>query len=72
VLHVLGGPFETVDFRLYNEWGHQVFISTDPDLGWDGTMGGKPQPAGIYVYTVIGTTIDGREINISGNVTLIR
>jgi gliding motility-associated-like protein len=72
VLHVLGGPFETVDFRLYNEWGHQVFISTDPDLGWDGTMGGKPQPAGIYVYTVIGTTIDGREVNISGNVTLIR
>jgi gliding motility-associated-like protein len=72
VLHVLGGPFESVDFRLYNEWGHQVFISTDPDLGWDGTMGGKPQPAGIYVYTVIGTTIDGREINISGNVTLIR
>jgi gliding motility-associated-like protein len=72
VLHVLGGPFETVDFRLYNEWGHQVFISTDPDLGWDGTLGGKPQPAGIYVYTVIGTTIDGREVNISGNVTLIR
>ncbi|MCU0431835.1 MAG: gliding motility-associated C-terminal domain-containing protein [Bacteroidia bacterium] len=72
VLHVLGGPFETVDFRLYNEWGHQVFISTDPDLGWDGTMGGKPQPAGIYVYTVIGTTVDGREVNISGNVTLIR
>lgn len=72
VLHVLGGPFETVDFRIYNEWGNQIFSTTDPESGWDGTYRDKAQPAGVYIYTVTGVTIDGRTVNLSGNVTLIR
>lgn len=72
VLHVLGGPFSECDFRIYNEWGNLVFSTTDPDGGWDGTYQGKEQPGGVYIYTVIGTTIDGKPVNLSGNVTLIR
>ncbi|HTF05120.1 MAG TPA: gliding motility-associated C-terminal domain-containing protein, partial [Bacteroidia bacterium] len=72
VLHVLGGPFSECDFRIYNEWGNMVYSTTDPDGGWDGTYQGKEQPGGVYIYTVIGTTIDGKPVNLSGNVTLIR
>lgn len=72
VLHVLGGPFSECDFRIYNEWGNLVYSTTDPDGGWDGTYQGKEQPGGVYIYTVIGTTIDGNPVNLSGNVTLIR
>lgn len=72
VLHVLGGPFSECDFRIYNEWGNLVFSTTDPDGGWDGTYQGKDQPGGVYIYTVIGITIDGKPVNRSGNVTLIR
>lgn len=72
VLHVLGGPFTEVDFNIYNDWGNLVFSTTDPNGGWDGTYKGKPQPGGIYVYTVTGKTIDGRNVVLSGNVTLIR
>lgn len=72
VLHVLGGPFTEVDFRIYNDWGNLVYSTTDPLAGWDGTYKGKPQPGGIYVYTVTGTTIDGKHVTLSGNVTLIR
>lgn len=72
LLHVLGGPFSECDFRIYNEWGNVVYSTTDPDGGWDGTYQGKEQPGGVYIYTVIGTTIDGNPVNLSGNVTLIR
>jgi gliding motility-associated-like protein len=72
VLHVLGGPFQDVDFSIYNEWGNLVYHTTDPNGGWDGTYQGKPQPGGIYVYTATGTTIAGRFVKLSGNVTLIR
>jgi gliding motility-associated-like protein len=72
VLHVLGGPFAECDFRIYNEWGNVVYSTTDPEGGWDGTYQGKPQPGGVYIYTVVGITIDGKPVNLSGNVTLIR
>ncbi|HET6992837.1 MAG TPA: gliding motility-associated C-terminal domain-containing protein, partial [Bacteroidia bacterium] len=74
VLHVLGGPFKEVDFKIYNEWGNLIYHTTsvDPNEGWDGTYKGKPQPGGVYVYTVTGVTIAGRNVKLSGNVTLIR
>jgi gliding motility-associated-like protein len=72
VLHVLGGPFEEVDFKIYNNWGNEIFSTTDPEGGWDGSYKGTQQPVGVYVYTVTGTTIDGKKIKLSGNVTLIR
>jgi gliding motility-associated-like protein len=72
VLHVLGGPFRDVYFRIYNEWGNLVYSTTDPLSGWDGTYKGEPQPGGVYVYTATGTTVKGRYVRLSGNVTLIR
>lgn len=72
VLHVLGGPFKEVDFRIYNEWGNLVFSTTDPNGGWDGTYKGQKQPGGVYIYTATGTTVAGRYVKLSGNVTLIR
>ncbi len=72
VLHVLGGPFSEVEFHIYNGWGNEVFATSDPAVGWDGNFKGKPQPGGVYFYTVIGIRIDGKPVNLSGNVTLIR
>lgn len=72
VLHVLGGPFKEVDFRIYNSWGNEIFHTTDPEGGWDGTYKGVDQPVGVYVYTVEGITIDDKKVKMSGNVTLIK
>ena len=43
-----------LDFRLivFSRWGEQVFESSDPDHGWDGTFRGRKSPKGIYIYTV--------------------
>jgi len=71
-LHVLGGPFVEVDFRVYNGWGNLIFSTTDPNGSWDGTYKGEPQPGGVYVYTATGVTNKGRHLKTSGSVTLIR
>jgi gliding motility-associated-like protein len=72
VLHILGGPFETVEFKVYNGWGNLVYSTTDPKGGWDGTFQGQDQPVGVYVCTVSGVTIEGKTLKLSGNITLIR
>jgi gliding motility-associated-like protein len=37
-------------FAVYDRWGRQVFQGLSPSDGWDGTTGGKQQPAGTYVW----------------------
>ena len=69
---VKGGPFIEVEFRVYNGWGQEIFISNREDLGWDGTHNDKEEPVGVYVYTVKAITIDGKAYSKSGKVTLIR
>jgi len=70
---VLGGVFDAIDFRIYNNWGEIVFQTTDiTSLGWDGTHKDEPQPMGVYVYTATVTTADGAVVEISGDITLIR
>jgi gliding motility-associated-like protein len=72
-LHVLGGPMKDMDWRIYNEWGNEIFHSTDQnDGGWDGTYKGKPQPATRYVYILKGTTVSGDVIDMNGETTIMR
>jgi gliding motility-associated-like protein len=72
VFYVRGGPFETIDLKVYNGWGEMIFQTNDPTFGWDGTHKGKPVVSGVYVYTVVATTSEGDEFDRSGKVTLIR
>jgi gliding motility-associated-like protein len=69
---VLGGPFEQVELKIYNQWGNMVFSSADAKGTWDGKYNGTDQPAGVYIFTAKGKTVDGKEFNFSGDVTLIR
>lgn len=74
IFKVRGGPFKTVNLKIYNGWGEMIYESTDPhpDAGWDGTFKGVKQPMGVYVYTVQATTLDDKEYSKSGDVTLIK
>ncbi len=71
-LFVRGGPFTSYELRVFNEWGNQVFITDDENSGWDGSYKGKEQPAGTYIYTFVGETIDGEMYNLQGEIVLIR
>jgi len=72
ILVVHGGPYQKLKFIIYNEWGEVIFESNSQDLGWDGTFEGVPQPIGVYVYTVIATSLDGVTHHFWGDVTLLR
>lgn len=63
---------------VYNRWGRQVFHSTDPAKGWDGTINGKPAAQGAYYYIIqaTGTDLDKNgkpvQFKLSGDINLLR
>jgi gliding motility-associated-like protein len=59
-------------FRVFNRWGQLVFSTKTQNEGWDGKMGGKEQPAGIYVWMIEGIAHDNRIFSKKGTTTLIR
>jgi len=69
---VRGGPFESVDLKIFNSWGKMVFDSNGTEEGWDGKYKGKEQPIGVYIYVVKVVTIDGKEFEKKGDFTLLR
>ena len=72
VLLVKGGPFISIDFKVYNKWGELIFTTTDPNTGWDGSRNGAYQPLGMYAYTIKAVTIDNKEYTKTGDIKLIR
>jgi len=72
VFIIRGGPFETVDFRVYNNWGELIFDTDDGNVGWDGTYKGEPAPLGVYTWTFVVNIADGKVVKKSGDVTLMR
>ncbi len=71
-LFVYGGPFDDLEFKIYNNWGEVIFETNDASIGWDGTFKDKEQPIGVYVWTVRATTNDGAQHELSGDTSLIR
>jgi gliding motility-associated-like protein len=59
--------------RIFNRWGNEVFYTTNIDSrGWDGKLGGVPQPTGTYIYQITAVLKNGERKNLTGNFTLIR
>lgn len=58
--------------KIYDRYGGVVFESSDPDQGWDGRKNGKGLPLGVYHYIILATQNNGRVIEETGAVALIR
>lgn len=69
---VFAGPTSDFKIAVYDRWGRVVFETTDPFLGWDGTTGGNPQPAGTYAYICIYRLYQQPQRMQRGTVILIR
>ena len=72
MLFVYGGPFDELEFKIFNNWGEMIFMGTNQSEGWDGKYKGEIQPIGVYVYTVKAKTRDGVEHTLKGDFSLIR
>ena len=59
-------------FSLFNRWGEQVFTTTDPDKGWDGTFRGVKQDPGVFVWMAAVIDFDDKLIRLKGTTVLIR
>ncbi len=59
-------------FDIYNRWGENIFHTTDPYAGWDGSYKGNFAQEGVYIYRLRAKNSDGSDIEKVGSVTLIR
>jgi gliding motility-associated-like protein len=71
-LFVRGKGVDFFTFSVFNRWGQLVFQTSSLDVGWDGDYKGKPVNAGVFVYVLKGEFVNGEEIDLKGNVTLVK
>jgi gliding motility-associated-like protein len=64
---------DSYEFRVFNRWGEEVYLSTIPGEGWDGNYKGSPAQLDVYVWQVIAQeTLRGEKVTKMGHVTLVR
>ena len=59
------------DCSIFTRTGRRVAHLTEPSQGWDGKIGGKPAPPGVYYYVIKATGSDGHVYNLSGDINII-
>jgi gliding motility-associated-like protein len=66
---------QTFLLQIYNRWGELIFVSKDPEKGWDGSYGNTLEmaPIGTYTYNLnYKIKTQDQPKSISGHVNLIR
>lgn len=71
---VNGYDISTFHFVVFSRWGQKVFETSDSLQGWDGTIGGKPANAGVYLWfgNYINRSKPEDKVNLKGTVVLMR
>ncbi|MET0299333.1 MAG: PKD domain-containing protein, partial [Flavitalea sp.] len=59
-------------FRIFNRFGQLVFQTSESGRGWDGTVAGRVQPGGTFVWMVAGVDYLGKPVQKRGTALLIR
>jgi gliding motility-associated-like protein len=54
---------------VFDRYGRQVFASQGYSTPWDGTVNGRPVPAGTYYYVI---HIKQDEPPLTGSITVLR
>jgi len=66
------GVKELIEFRIFNRWGEEIFLSTDMEIGWDGTYKGVLQNNDVYAYQIKALTWRDEEKTLEGYINLMR
>lgn len=74
VLRIEGNSVRSIDMKIYDRWGKQVYQLTSLYQGWGGNMEGKDYylPIGVYNYTIEGIDTRGKEFTQQGSINLVR
>ena len=57
---------------IFDRWQHQVYSSSDPAHGWNGTINGRPAAESAYTYIIEAVGTDGTKYKKKGTVNLLR
>lgn len=66
------GIKELVEFRIFNRWGEEIFLSTDKNVGWDGYYKGVLQNNDVYAYKITAYTWRDELKTLEGYINLMR
>lgn len=72
---IRGTDISTLHLKMYNRWGQLIFESKHINDSWDGTIGNKPAPDGVYMYNIEYSGYYNKRLqqfSTSGQVTLLR
>lgn len=64
-------------FKVFTRWGESVyeaanFQPNDATAGWDGTHRGKKLDVGVYAWFAVLELVNGEQVVVEGDVTLLR
>ncbi len=72
IFHPVFDGIESYTLEIFNRWGELIFRSTDIMIGWDGYHNDRLVKMDVYVYKVNATCYNGKQIEKTGDVTVIR
>jgi gliding motility-associated-like protein len=64
--------FKTFKCQIFNRWGDLMHEYDTVNGSWDGKTNGENASEGVYFYSVVAQTVNGREITKQGFFHLIR
>lgn len=62
----------SMHFEVYDRWGIKVFQTDNIAEGWDGTYKGQQATEDSYGYYFTGECLQGEQLKMKGNVSLMR
>lgn len=62
-----------IEFKcwIFDRYGRQIYYYDNPDGGWDGKIGNKTAPSGVYYYVIQATGADNKKYKKSGDINII-
>ncbi len=69
---VKGVDKERYELSIYSRWGELLFMTKETTEGWDGYYKGKVCTQDVYVWKIKAITLDGKIINKTGDVLLLK
>ena len=72
---VISAGIDPFNYQLliFNRWGEVLFESYNPEVGWDGTCGGKIMQDGVYIWKITCGALQSEDIyEYTGHVNLLR
>ena len=67
-----GNCISNASVHVYNRYGSPVFENNNYKNDWTGTYKGKPLPDATYYFVIEYKLIDGRNVFLKGNLTILR